>query len=139
LIVLVSDPHTSTICMLGVKSNINTQIACLSGVHSTALSRFHHKLRCNTEGGGGSAVLLLGGVALHATVIEPAGAVFSAVEVNLQPPYNPSVGVSKLIVALPTQGRGAIVVSLSVSSTAATVTPNRLSQWGESGPFAVGE
>ena len=48
----------------------------------------------------GSAVLSLGGATLHATVIEPAGAAFSAAAVDLDPPQNPSVGVSKLKVHL---------------------------------------
>ena len=89
--------------------------------------------------GGGSAVLSLGGAVLHARVLEPRGAAFSAVGVNLHPPYNPSVGVSKLALALPITATAAvarIVVELSVSAEAAAVTPNPLAQWGKSGPFA---
>jgi hypothetical protein len=101
--------------------------------------------------GDGSAVLSLGGATLHAKVIEPEGAVFSAVEVDLQPPYNPSVGVSKLMVALPITVAAAvaafggsaepvtrIVVGLSLSPTAAAVTPNPLAQWKAAGPFVEG-
>jgi hypothetical protein len=108
-------------------------------------------------GGGGSAELSLGGVILHATVIEPPGAVFSSAAVDLQPPQKPSVGVSKLQVHLKlTAGAGAgevvtlegagaaapasvrrIVVGLSLSAAAAAVTPNPLSQWKAAGPFAM--
>ena len=107
-------------------------------------------------GGGGSAELSLGGVILHATVIEPPGAVFSVAAVDLQPPQEPSVGVSKLQVhldlaataapggAASLQGPAAaaaahvsrIVVGLSLSAAAAAVTPNPLSQWKTAGPFA---
>ena len=95
-------------------------------------------------GGGGSALLSQGGATLHATVIEPAGTVFSAEKVDLQPPYRPSVGVSKLMVALPITATAApavppqasrIVVVLSVSLAAPTATPNPLEQWAKSGPF----
>eukprot|EP01051_Picozoa_sp_SAG22_P021684 SAG22_NODE_4889_length_1140_cov_1.226705_3_plen_120_part_01 len=48
----------------------------------------------------GSAVLSLGGATLHATVIEPAGVVFSAAAVDLHPPQKSSAGVSKLQVHL---------------------------------------
>jgi hypothetical protein len=102
------------------------------------------------HGGGGvgrSAVLSLGGAALHARVIEPQGAVFSAAAVDLLPPQNPSVGVSKLQVhmslgAASPDGPGAvapltrIVVGLSLSAVAAAVTPNPLAQWKAAGPFA---
>jgi hypothetical protein len=108
-------------------------------------------------GGGGrgrSATLSLGGATLHLAVIEPAAAVFSAVEVKLQPPYNPSVGVSKLMVVLPITPTASptnkhtnapprpapavnrIVVSLSTSSAAAPVAVGMLAEWAESGPFA---
>ena len=97
------------------------------------------KLAAAGGGGGGSAVLSLGGAVLHARVLEPRGAAFSAVGVNLHPPYNPSVGVSKLALALPITATAAvarIVVELSVSAEAAAVTPNPLAQWDKSGPFA---
>ena len=97
----------------------------------------------------GSAVLSLGGATLHATVIEPAGAAFSAAAVDLDPPQNPSVGVSKLKVHLnlAAAADGAVsrrvmapvtrlVVGLSLSAAAAAVTPNPLAQWKAVGPFA---
>ena len=99
-------------------------------------------------GGGGTAELSLGGVRLHATVLEPPGAVFSAAAVDLQPPQKPSVGVSKLQVhvnltasAAAEAGTaaapvGRIVVGLSLSAAAAAVTPNALAQWKVAGPFA---
>ena len=100
---------------------------------------------------GGSAVLSLGGATLYATVIEPAGAAFSAAAVDLDPPQNPSVGVSKLKIhlnlAAATTDVGAVsrrvmapvtrlVVGLSLSAVATAVTPNPLSQWKAVGPFA---
>ena len=115
-----------------------------------------------TSGGGGgggdvgSAVLSLGGVTLHATVIEPAGAMFSAAAVDLQPPQKPSVGVSKLqvhlnlgsaVVAAAADGAVAprvaapvarIVVGLSLSAAPAAVAPSLLAQWEAAGPFAGG-
>jgi len=100
----------------------------------------------------GSAVLSLGGATLHATVIEPAGAAFSAAAVDLDPPQNPSVGVSKLKVHLNLAAAAAdggavsrrvmtppvtrLVVGLSLSAVAAAVTPNPLAQWKAMGPFA---
>jgi hypothetical protein len=105
-------------------------------------------------GGGGSAELSLGGVSLHATVIEPPGAVFSAAAIDLQPPQKPSVGVNKLQVhlnltasaaadeAITLEGPGAagapvgrIVVGLSLRAASAAVTPNALAQWKLAGPF----
>ena len=95
-------------------------------------------------------MLTLGGATLHALVLEPRGAVFSAVAVNLQPPYNPSVGVSKLMVVLPTaavptpgapEGTPAsakrIVVGLSEGSAATAQSLNPLARWGAAGPFTV--
>jgi hypothetical protein len=91
----------------------------------------------------GVAVLSLGGATLRATVLEPKGAVFSTASVNLQPPYNPSVGVSKLLVTvhLPTFGGFAdtpkrIVVGLSLNASAPANMLNPLAQWGAAGPFA---
>jgi hypothetical protein len=102
-----------------------------------------------TAGGLGSAALSLGGATLHATVIEPAGAAFSAAAVDLDPPQNPSVGVSKLQVHLnladATNGvisprvmapLTRIVVRLSLSAAAVAMTPNPLAQWKAAGPFA---
>ena len=103
--------------------------------------------------GHGSAVLSLGGATLYATLIEPKGAVFASQEVDLQPPYEPSTGVSKLLVLLPTGPAGAstlspsetgaapvtrIVVGLSLSATPVTESPNPLAQWKTRGPFAGG-
>jgi hypothetical protein len=108
-------------------------------------------------GGGGSAVLSLGGVELHATVIEPPGAVFSAVAVDLQPPQKSSAGVSKLLVHVNLLGASSpgpktdwmfssavappvtrIVVGLSLSAAPAAVTTSALAQWKAAGPFAGG-
>lgn len=96
------------------------------------------------NGENGFAVLSLGGVSLHVKVIEPHGAVFSAADVDLLPPQKPSVGVSKLQVHLDLGGNSGagvsvtrIVVGLSLSAGAATVTPNPLAQWKAAGPFAV--
>ncbi len=103
----------------------------------------------------GSAVLSLGGVSLHATVIEPANATFSAMAVDLQPPYRPSVGVSKLLVVLPLSTskpkhlRQAaevtsaatemerIVVRLSLSPPAEQTKIHPLAMWKSAGPFAA--
>lgn len=99
----------------------------------------------------GSAVLLLGGVSLYASVVEPVGATFSAMAVDLQPPYRPSIGVSKLLVVRPLgtdkPSRGAevgaaaalerIVVRLSLSPTAPKLKLNSLAQWKSAGPFAT--
>jgi hypothetical protein len=100
--------------------------------------------------GGGAAVLLLGGATLYATVLEPKGAVFSAASVSLQPPYNPSVGVNKLLLTLrlPTLSGFAdtsigseaapatrIVVGLSLNAAAPANILNPLAQWGADGPF----
>ena len=111
-------------------------------------------LTAGSSGGGGgvgSALLSLGGKSLHATVIEPPGAVFSAAAVDLQPPQKPSVGVSKLQVHLNLAGSTLaaggtaspqaaapvtrIVVGLSLSAAAAAVTPSPLAQWKAAGPF----
>ena len=128
-----------------------------SSVHNVTWSM--HTMAAITLGGGatGGAVLSQGGATLHARVIEPKGAVFSSVEVNLQPPYNPSVGVSKLMVVLPIIAAAAatsggsqyqsqfqepvarIVVGLSLSPTEAAMTPNPLAQWKAKGPFADGQ
>lgn len=128
-------------------------------MHSMAAIRL---LTVGTSGGGGgrSAELSLGGVSLHATLIEPPGAVFSAAVVDLQPPQKPSAGVSKLQVhinlaasaaadeATTVEGREAmavappvrrIVVGLSLSTAAAAVTPNPLAQWETAGPFAASD
>ena len=106
-------------------------------------------------GAGGSAVLSLEGVDLHATVIEPPGAVFSSAAVDLQVPQKSSVGVSKLQVhvnlAASTSGATVggspsaaaavppvtrIVVGLSLSAASAAVTPSPLAKWQATGPFA---
>ena len=108
-------------------------------------------LTAGSSGGVGSALLSLGGKSLHATVIEPPGAVFSAAAVDLQPPQKPSVGVSKLQVHLNLAGSTLaaggtaspqaaapvtrIVVGLSLSAAAAAVTPSPLAQWKAAGPF----
>lgn len=97
---------------------------------------------------GPAAVLSLGGAVLHARVIEPHGAIFSAVEVDLLPPQKPSAGVRKLQVhlrlgAASSDWREAttqvtrIVVELSLNAAAATATPNPLAHWKAAGPFAV--
>jgi hypothetical protein len=117
------------------------------------------------DGGGGggdgrSAVLSLGGVTLHATLIEPAGATFTARRVTLLPPYEPSVGVSKLQVhlalpaarspaaaAVPAADAGSseappaavrIAVGLSLSAEVAAEALNPLALWKAAGPFAKG-
>jgi hypothetical protein len=70
--------------------------------------------------------------------------------VDLQPPYRPSIGVSKLLVVRPLgtdkPSRGAevgaaaalerIVVRLSLSPTAPKLKLNSLAQWKSAGPFA---
>ena len=114
-------------------------------MHTMAAIRL---LTVGTSGGGGarSAELSLGGMHLHATLIEPPGAVFSAAVVDLQPPQKPSAGASKLQVhinltdhesaaaAVPV---GRIVVGLSLSTAAAAEAPNPLAQWRAAGPFAT--
>jgi hypothetical protein len=120
-----------------------------ASIHNVTWSM--HTMAAITLGATGGAVLSRGGATLHATVVEPKGAVFSSVEVNLQPPYNPSVGVSKLMVVLPiaaavaNAGRSQfqepvarIVVGLSLSPTEAAMTPNPLAQWKAKGPFVDG-
>ena len=65
--------------------------------------------------------------------------VFGAAAVDLKPPYNPSVGVNKLMVVLPTvQGlevaAARIVVGLSLGKAAVpAVLP--LAHWKGAGPF----
>ena len=99
------------------------------------------KLGSSAAANGGTALLSVGGATLYATLIEPKGAVFSAAAVDLQPPYKPSVGVSKLLVVLPTTttrsevAQTRIVVGLSLSAAAATEAPSPLAQWKASGPF----
>ena len=115
------------------------------------------------EGGHGLAVLSLGGETLHATLLEPKGAVFSSAAVNLQPPYKPSVGVNKLMVSLPTTAfttstltptatafpsagiingskpappAGRIVVGFSLSAAGSLAALNPLAKWKAHGPFA---
>ena len=95
-----------------------------------------------TGAGAPTAVLSLNGAVLHATIVEPAGAVFSAAAVNLQPPFNPSVGVSKLMVSLHTGAVDAgtsqyarIVVGLSLSTARLPAVVNPLAQWKAAGPF----
>ena len=95
-----------------------------------------------------SAVLSLGGAHLHATVIEPASAKFSAATVDLLPPQKPSAGVSKLQVHLNLNLAASssrltdagpvtrIVVGLSLSEVAAAVMPSPLARWKAAGPFA---
>lgn len=110
-------------------------------MHTMASIKLH-------AGSAGSAVLSLGGASLHATVLEPKGAVFSAVDVDLQPPYNPSPGVHKLMVALPMHTAALarhgtafappvsrIVVRLSVDLPSNTTMPNALAMWKTHGPF----
>jgi len=100
---------------------------------------------------GSTAVLSLGGVELHATIVEPrgAGVAFGSEAVDLQPPQTPSPGLNKLVVVL--QGSGdadggseagsgasssvRIVVGLSVSAAAAAPAVQPLAQWQASGPF----
>ena len=94
-----------------------------------------------TGGARPAAVLSLGGVRLHATVIEPEkGVAFSTASVDLLPPAKPSAGVSKLQVHLPVAPGGVmrIVVGLSLSAAAATVKPTPLAEWKTGrGPFAA--
>lgn len=120
-------------------------------MHTAATIKLGSGLAKSGNGvGAGSAVLSLGGVSLHATVIEPANATFSAMSVDMQPPYRPSVGVSKLLVVLPlntpkhlrqaaevapdTTER--IAVRLSLSPTARQTTIHPLAMWESAGPFA---
>ena len=107
-------------------------------------------------GAGAGAVLSLGGAKLHATVLEPLGAVFSSAAVDLQLPQKPSAGVSKLQVhlslaaaaaassvggapapapAAPVTRMQRIVVGLSLSATRAAVKPGALEAWKAAGPF----
>ena len=115
-------------------------------MHTMAAVKLSHRLSHKllepaggAGGGGAAAVLSLGGVRLHATVIEPEGADFSTAPVSLLPPFKSSAGVSKLQVHLPVAPKGAmrIVVGLSLSAVAATVTPRRLAEWKTLGPFAA--
>ncbi len=127
-------------------------------MHTMATIKLGTGVAQGGDGDGlGSAVLSLGGVSLHATVIEPVGATFSSMAVNLQPPFKPSVGVSKLLVVLPlsTQsseplqqgvtpgaksaaaaGAERIVVRLSLSPSATQAKIHPLAQWKSDGPFA---
>ena len=76
--------------------------------------------------GGDSAVLSLGGVDLHASIVEPAGAEFSQQAVDLQPPQRPSPGLRKLMAELsgPNHaGSARIVVMLALD--AASAAPGR--------------
>ena len=87
------------------------------------------------------------GVTLHASLLEPRGAVFTAAEVNLQPPYEPSIGVKKLLIHLPITRKIAvtgqaesapvsrIVVGLSIDSARPTQKLNSLLEWKHAGPF----
>lgn len=94
----------------------------------------------------GSAVLSLGEAVLHATILEPTGAQFSASALNLQPPFRPSEGINKLLVDLPLAGQVSdtgsvdrIVVGLSLKASVPETKLNGLEQWKLDGPFASAE
>ena len=89
--------------------------------------------------GGDSAVLSLGGVDLHASIVEPAGAEFSQQAVDLQPPQRPSPGLRKLMVQLsgPNHaGSARIVVMLALDAASAAPGLQALQRWNASGPFS---
>ena len=122
------------------------EFAARSSVHNVTWSM--HTMADIKVKPAGSAALTLGGATLHATILEPKGAVFTTMEVNLQPPYDPSVGVRKLLVALPigaglgvpggTAPLARIVVGLSTEPTPPAVSPNALARWKAAGPFKSG-
>ena len=106
-----------------------------------------------------SAVLSLGGAELRVAIVEPAtgGAVINSQTVDLEPPQNPTPGVSKLEVTVPLQqvgsgdgpGVGAaaapfvapprLVMSLSLNDASVETPPtmNALAMWETQGPFAA--
>jgi len=87
---------------------------------------------------GASATLSLGGIDLHANIVEPHGATFISTSVELEPPQKPSDGLNKLMIQLPmaNSSTSRIVVGLSLSRSASTPLLNPLAQWKETGPFS---
>ena len=124
-------------------------------MHTMASIQLLQPAAADAGAAGAGAVLSLGGAKLHATLLEPLGAVFSSAAVDLQLPQKSSAGVSKLQVHLNLAGGltaaaasslgGApapaapvtrrIVVGLSLSAASAAVKPVALSNWKAAGPF----